>query len=319
MLLKQVIEVGEVLDRPGADGGDVAHLFREHGFDGVDVQAVRAGRGTTSVVRMLIPGLRGRSAGGKAPTLGVIGFLGGVGARPQVIGLVSDADGAIAALAAGLKLVDMLAAGDRLEGDVMVTTHICPHAPVIPHEPVPFMGSPVGVPILAEKLVDRRMDAVLSLDTTKGNRIINLRGFAISPTVKEGYILRVSESLLAIQQQVTGRLPAVFALATQDITPYGNGLFHLNSIMQPATVTTAPVVGVAITSEVAVPGSASGASQATDIEQAARFAVEVAKGYTSGAVSFFDPAEFRRLQQLYGRMNHLQAAGKQRRASARPR
>jgi len=310
MLLKQVLEIGELLDRPGVDGGDVARRFRDHGFDGVEVEAVRAGRGTTSVVRVLIPGTRGASSGGKAPTLGIIGFLGGVGARPQVIGLVSDADGAIAALAAGLKLADMSVAGDRLEGDVMVATHLCPHAPVIPHEPVPFMGSPVGVRPLAEKLVDQRMGAILSIDTTKGNRIINARGFAISPTVKEGYVLRVSEPLLTIQEHVTGRLPLVFAVTTQDITPYGNEVFHLNSIMQPATVTRAPVVGLAITTEAAVPGSASGASHAVDIELAARFAVEVAKAYTAGEAPFYDPGEFRRLTQRYGSLRHLHTLGR---------
>lgn len=309
MLLKQVLEIGELLDRPGVDGGDVARCFRSHGFDRVEVEAVRVGRGTTSVVRLLIPGVRGSSCGGKAPTLGVIGFLGGVGARPRVIGLVSDADGAIAALAAGLKLADMSAAGDRLEGDVLVATHICPSAPVIPHEPVPFMGSPVGVRSLAEKLVDRRMSAVLSADTTKGNRIINARGFAISPTVKEGYILRVSEALLTIQQHVTGRLPSVFTVTTQDITPYGNDVFHLNSIMQPATMTAAPVVGVAITTEVAVPGSASGASHAVDIELAARFMVEVANAYAAGAAPFYDPGEFKRLTKRYGSLRHLQTLG----------
>jgi ATP-binding cassette ChvD family protein len=52
--------------------------------------------------------------------------------------------------------------------------------------------------------------------------------------------------------------------------------------LQPATATPAPVVGVALTAEVAVPGSASGASQVFDMEQAARFCVEVAKGYTRG-------------------------------------
>jgi hypothetical protein len=239
----------------------------------------------------------------------VVGFLGGVGARPQVVGLVSDADGAIAVLAAGLKLADMHLAGDRLEGDVVITTHVCPHAPVIPHQPVPFMGSPVGVGTLAQKLVEPGMEAILSLDTTKGNRILNGRGFAISPTVKAGYILRVSEPLLTIQQHVTGRLPLVLPVTTQDITPYGNDVFHLNSIMQPATVTDAPVVGVAITTEAVVPGSASGASHATDIEQAARFVVEVAKGYTAGSVAFFDPREFARLEQLYGSMRRLQTQG----------
>lgn len=95
--------------------------------------------------------------------------------------------------------------------------------------------------------VDPSMDAILSVDTTKGNRIINIRGFAITPTVKEGWILRVSEDLLDIMQYVTGRMPAVVPITMQDITPYGNGIYHLNSIMQPATTTNAPVVGVAIT------------------------------------------------------------------------
>src|SRR3972149_2717262 len=81
-----------------------------------------------------------------------------------------------------------------------------------PPDPVPFMGSPVGIRSLAERLVDQRMDAILSIDTTKGNRIINARGFAISPTVKEGYILRVSEDLLRIMEITTGRRPLVFAI-----------------------------------------------------------------------------------------------------------
>lgn len=125
--------------------------------------------------------------------------------------------------------------------------------------------------------VDPEMDAILSIDTTKRNRIINQKGFAISPTVKDGYILRVSEDLLDIMQIVTGRLPVVFAITTQDITPYGNGIYHLNSIMQPSTSTNAPVIGVAITTEVPVPGCATGASHAVDIEMAVRFCVEVAK------------------------------------------
>ena len=50
-------------------------------------------------------------------------------------------------------------------------------------------------------------------------------------------------------EQTTGKLPVTFPLTIQDITPYGNGLYHFNSILQPATATRAPVVGIAITSE----------------------------------------------------------------------
>ena len=99
--------------------------------------------GETDFIRVCIPGENGRSAGGPAPTIGIIGRLGGLGARPAVTGFVSDGDGALCALAAGLKLAEMRAHGDRLQGDVVVCTHICPNAPVVPHEPVPLMGSPV--------------------------------------------------------------------------------------------------------------------------------------------------------------------------------
>jgi hypothetical protein len=153
------------------------------------------------------------------------------------------------------------------------------------------------------------MDAILSIDTTRGNRVINQRGFAISPTVKNGWILRVSEDLLDIQQTVTGRAPVVLPITMQDITPYGNGLYHVNSIMQPSTATDAPMIGVALTAEVPVPGSATGASQPADIEQAVRFAIEVAKAYTRARCKFYDAAEWDLLVKRYGSMNLLQTRG----------
>jgi hypothetical protein len=310
MLLKQVLDIAELLDQPDITPADIESLFLSRGLEEIELEAVTADRGSTTVIKMIVPGERGRTVGGDAPTMGLIGFLGGVGARPQILGLVSDGDGAVAALSAGLKLVDMYRLGDRLPGDVFVTTHVSPNAPVIPHEPVPFMGSPLGVGEMCRRLVDSRMDAILAVDTTKGNRVINSRGFAISPTIKQGYVLRVSEDLLSLQQNVTGRPPSVFAVSTQDITPYANDLYHLNSILQPSTATDAPVVGVAITAEIAVPGSASGASQPIDIELTARFMVEVAKAYTAGRAQLHDEREFDRLVRLYGPMTHLQTPGK---------
>lgn len=124
----------------------------------------------------------------------MIGRLGGIGARPGRTGLVSDADGAIAALSAALKLAEMSTKGDILEGDVIVTTHICPNAPTQPHEPVDFMGSPVDMDAMNEYEVEKGIEAFLSIDATKGNNVINHKGFAISPTVKEGYILRISDA-----------------------------------------------------------------------------------------------------------------------------
>ena len=195
-------------------------------------------------------------------------------------------------------------------GDIIVSTHVCPDAPTRPHKPVAFMDSPVEMAQVNKEELSDELDAVLSVDTTKGNRIINTRGFAISPTVKEGYILKVSESVLDIMQTTTGRLPYVYALSVQDITPYGNDLYHLNSILQPATGTKAPVIGVAITTEVPVAGCATGATHITDCEEAARFMLEVAKAYARGECSFYDEDEFTRIRKLYGNMNHLQTLGK---------
>jgi hypothetical protein len=153
------------------------------------------------------------------------------------------------------------------------------------------------------------MDAVLSIDTTKGNTIINHRGLALSPTVKQGYVLRVSDRLAALLAVVTGEPVVTYPVTTQDITPYGNGVYHINSILQPATATDAPVVGLAITAAAAVPGSATGASHETDIAAAARFAVEVAKEFGAGALAFHDQAEYAALVARYGSLAHLQTLG----------
>lgn len=309
-MLKQVIEAYELLDSAYINGEGVKEALKRRGLNDIEVNTIRGEKGETDFIKVVIPGKRGRISGGSAPTLGIIGRLGGIGARPERIGLVSDADGAITAIAIAFKLADMLRNGDYLDGDVIIATHICPNAPTQPHEPVPFMGSPVDMATMNRFEVDPRMEAILSIDTTRGNRIINVRGFAITPTVKEGWILRVSDDLLDLMQYVTGMMPAVVPITMQDITPYGNGIYHLNSILQPATATSAPVVGVAITSLVPVPGCATGASQEIDIELAGRFCIEVAKGFGKGKVRFYNEEEFQRLLELYGSMRHLQGMGR---------
>jgi hypothetical protein len=310
-LLKQVLEVYEILDSPKASGEDVISLLRTRGLEDVSVKTIKGERGQTDFVKIRVPGMEGKIGGGSAPTLGVIGRLGGIGARPEMIGLVSDGDGAVTALSAALKLADMKSKGDRLKGDVVVATHVCPEAPIRPHKPVPFMGSPVGIGVMNREEVDGSMDAVLSIDTTKGNRIAKWRGFAITPTVKEGWVLKVSDALLDIMEITTGRIPRVCPITTQDITPYGTGIDHINSIMQPCTATDAPVVGVAITAEVPVPGCATGASHVTDIEEASRFVLEVAKAHGKGLCSFYDEEQWELIVERYGPLKVLQTRGRE--------
>ena len=312
MSMKYAMEAYELLDNPHVSGTSVHEALVAIGVppENITIKTVHGPKGHTDFVKVWFYGAKGKHVGREAPTLGIVGRLGGIGARPERIGIVSDADGAISALAVAMKLGKMASLGDVLEGDVFVSTHICPNAPTRPHTPVPFMDSPINMAIANGEEMTEELDAVLSIDTTRGNLVINNRGFAISPTVKEGYILKVSADLLNIMSYVTGRAPVVFPLATQDITPYGNDLYHLNSILQPCTATKAPVVGVALTAEAAVPGCATGSSHIVDIEAVVRFAIEVAKGYGEKKILFCDTKEFAHIVKLYGSMNHLQTMGK---------
>jgi hypothetical protein len=312
MALKQVIEVYEMLDTPKIELNEIKNYFLQRELDKTEIEMkkIKEDKGETQFIKINIRGQERKTKEKTAPIMGIIGRLGGIGARPHKIGLVSDADGAITALAAAAKIAEMRKKGDILPGDVIVATHLSPRSPIIPHEPVPFMDAPVSMGTMNKYEVDERMEAILSIDTTKGNRVINCRGFAISPTVKDGYILRVSEDLLDIMQNVTGKMPVVFPITTQDIIPYGNDIYHLNSIMQPATATHAPVVGVAITTEVPVPGCATGANHCLDMELAVRFVVEVAKAFGERKCAFYDEKEFQKLISLYGSLDHLKYKGK---------
>ena len=310
MLYRQMLDVYDILDDEKADGKSVVEYMKKINADCLaETHVLKGAQGITHMVKVVIPGEKGKRNGGEAPTIGILGRLGGLGARPERVGFVSDGDGALAALTAAAKLLDMQKKGDYLQGDVIVSTHVCPDAPTKPHEPVPFMGSPVEMYQVNQDEVTEEMDAILSIDTTKGNRIANERGFFISPTVKEGYILRVSERLLDLMEITTGRRPKVFALTQQDITPYGNDLFHINSILQPSVATSAPVVGVAVTTETVVPGCATGATQLPDVEEAARFVLEVAKEFGQGVCDFYDKEEYARIQKLYGSMTRFQGFG----------
>lgn len=310
MSLKYTMEVMELLDDSSVSGKSVVSLFNCFEHCEASFETVRGEEGSTDFVKIVVKGTDGKLAGGNAPSLGIVGRLGGLGARPNRIGFVSDGDGAAAAVTTALKLANMSIRGDRLPGDVYITTHICPSAPTEPHEPVDFMGSPVDILTMNRYEVLPEMDAVISIDTTKGNRVINHRGIALSPTVKSGYILKFCDDLLRIMEMSTGELPVTFAVTTQDITPYGNDVYHINSILQPAVATDAPVVGLAITAQSMVPGCGTGASHEVDVAQAVRFSVEVAKEYTKGHFDFYDREEFNHLQSLYGTMSHLQTLGK---------
>jgi len=109
---------------------------------------------------------------------------------------------------------------------------------------------------------------------------------------------------------VSGIPPLIFPLTTADITPYGNEIHHINSIMQPSAATDAPVLGVALTAEVPVAGCATGANQLIYLAAAVRFNLEVAKAFIAGNCPFYYKEDFEQLVSLYGSMSHLQRLNK---------
>jgi len=310
--LKHLIEVIDLLENPKVCGETVRQFFEKKKLlDTIEihVEEVSETTGHTDFIKIVISGSRGKQNGGSAPTLGIVGRLGGVSARPVLVGMVSDADGAIVALAAAYKIAEMKKRGDVLAGDVIVATHICPNAPIKPHKPVPMMSSPVDIFELLKREADPRMNAILSIDATKANWIIKHTGFAITPTVKEGWILKPSPDLVDIYTRVTGEPPVIVPITMQDILPFTTPVYHINSIVQPWIYTTAPVVGVATTTRVPVPGSATGATNIWALEQATRFVVEVAKDYTAYKAKFYDEEEWKKIIEVHGSIREILRKG----------
>ncbi|MFN8582349.1 MAG: DUF1177 family protein [Gemmatimonadaceae bacterium] len=115
MSLQHTLAVFEALDSPSASAATVRQLIPGAPAVSFNSETVQGEKGSTDFVRVVIGGTRGKSSGGAAPTLAVVGRS-GVGARPSRIGLVSDADGAVAAIAVARKLATMSREGDRLPG-----------------------------------------------------------------------------------------------------------------------------------------------------------------------------------------------------------
>jgi len=291
-MIYHVLDVLRVLNKPEVSEKDLRELLDRGGVK-LEFERVRGEKGSTLLVRMIAEGEGSR-------TIGVVGRLGGVAARPELKGMVSDADGAIVALSVAAEIAEMYEYGEKLPGNVIVVTHVTTHAPVKPYKPVPMMDSPVDMFDLLRREADPRMNAVLSVDATKANYVVNHTGFAITPIVKEGWILRPTDEILGIYMRVTGEPPVLVPITMQDITPFTTKVHHINSIVQPWLYTNAPVLGVATTARMPVPGSGTGATNIYALDQASRFVSEVVKDYLAERVELYYEEEFRELVKTHG-------------------
>jgi hypothetical protein len=292
-MVPSIVKVIDILDSPEVREEEIRGLVAQCKEASIEFERLRGKGGETLFTKIVFDFGGGRS-------IGVIGRLGGVGARPHILGMVSDADGAIVALAIAERLARMCSKGEELVGRYIVTTHISTHSPVRPEKPVPMMDSPLDLDTLLMREVDERAEAILSVDATKGNKVIKVRGFAITPVIKRGWILRPTDEVLEIYSWVMGRPPILVPITMQDIVPYSTPVKHINSIVQPWIYTDSPVMGVAITSESVIPGSATGVTDLYSLDPAARFVLEIAKRYTSRTLEIYYEEEYKILLNYHG-------------------
>lgn len=289
----------DLLSRYDSKSAAVLALLRKNGLEHVSINRAEVEGGHSDFLRILIPGFAGKSAGKSAPTIGVIGRLSGIKLQNQPLSLVSDADSAIAAIALALNLAALRQSGNGPMGDVIITTQLALQSSSAAHFPAALTASPVGTDAALRMEVDAEMDAVISISVARATNWVNNDGIAITPTVKGKLILPPSDKLLYLMETITGRRPVVFPLTSYDLTPVGNGLYHANTMMQPALVTDSPVVGVALTSANLVPGITPRHNALIDVEQAIRFVLEVILGFTAGEISLYNQEEFNRAEDIF--------------------
>ena len=83
MLMKQIIDAFDVLDDANVTGKKVEEYLRTIKADAdIQVYELKGPKGSTDMLKVRIPGTKGKTNGGTAPTIGLLGRLGGLGARP---------------------------------------------------------------------------------------------------------------------------------------------------------------------------------------------------------------------------------------------
>lgn len=305
-MTKEIHTAYEMLSRHDVSGETIAEMLRDLGLSNVSVRRVETGSSFTDFIRICIPGSAGKSKGMNAPTLGVVGRLSGIKLENQPLALISDADGAIAALALAIRLAPLSNTKSAPLGDVIISTQIALSSFSKIHEPAALATSAVDTETACRYEYDPDMDALLSITVCRATRWVNSNGLAVTPTVQYGLVLPPDEDLLNILETVSSCQPVVFPVTTYDITPESNGLYHVNSILQHAQIAACPVVGVALTSASLIPGVTLRHNDLADVELAVQFALEVAFSFTAGNIHLCNSHELKQALERYGYPSYYQ-------------
>ncbi len=235
---------------------------------------------------------------------GRVEILGRLGAiqMSQEKGLVSDADGAIVSLAVLFELLNLREKGIELDIDVSFVTNISLDAKLIPHQPFNFMVPLVGLDEALKEEVDSEANLILSIDSTKGNRIAKYDDFAITHVIKDGYILKVKDDLIDIYNRVTGHEVYLVPLTTGDLTPMEYNVYHISTLVSPWLYSNSPLIGIATVSKQVIPGYVTGVLNVEMLEHASRFCLEVLK-YVEKGGRVYEESELKELKEKLGESN----------------
>ena len=128
MLMKEIIAAYDVLDSSFVTGEEVKkYLLGIKADANVEVYELVGPKGSTDMLKVRIPGKNGKTNGGDAPTIGTPWqtWRNWRNVR-NVLALYLTVMAHSAAVALAAKLLDMQNKGDYLDGDVFISTHICP-------------------------------------------------------------------------------------------------------------------------------------------------------------------------------------------------
>lgn len=303
-MLKQGIEVFDLLTSAKVNSTRIVEYISSFGPCKAQVEGSCGPNGSYKTLKVTIAGTDGAISGGKSPTLGFVGQVGDQASSQSKNERIPDYIGTSIVLLTAAKILQMITSGNALRGDVILSAQIGSNTSTsVSSENTTFQKE---VPTHTE--VSLVMDAVISIGSYRGAKIGYNKSIAISPTVKEGYILEISDDLWALAKKTNDVSPISLPLSQQDIIPCEKGLPQAHTILQPSRATSAPVVGIGIQNEMASRHGLN-TSLFERIESTGRFLVTVATAFTNNNCSLYDEHEFTILRTSYGDMSHFQHIG----------
>ncbi|BAB67660.1 DUF1177 domain-containing protein [Sulfurisphaera tokodaii] len=292
MILKTLIDVIDILESKNP-----LEIIRKRLENKVKYEEITVGE---------VPYIKVLYKGGGKDKIEILGRLGAIQMINTNKGLVSDADGAIITLTTLFELLDLMDKGIVFDIDIVFVTNLATKAKLIPHKPFDFMVPLMGLDDALKIEVDPTASFILSIDSTKGNRLAKYDDFALTHVIKDGYILKLHDNVIDIYNRVTEHEIYMVPLTTGDLTPLDYNVYHISTLISPWLYTSSPVIGLATVSKQVIPGYDTGVQNLTMFEHASRFCVELIKYLEKGG-KVYDENELMELESKLGKSNLIKA------------